>query len=476
MAQLQKFQFDQHIRIERLKPYLKLKPEDFASEEFERTWFETLAESSQTNTLGFFDPTGDLKILVDASGNGVGAILLCNDVPIAMFSRETRTSWRHSSDLEIDGLLKALESFKIWTAGRRVRVLTDNWAAYRITNPKNLGKPVMRRLDRILSENPEIEFIPGKDNVLADLLSRNPYLTRRYKKVHSIKIKPSDDDLWGVHREGHVGVEPVIGILKRRGFSVAKVRPRVREIIDCCGICQRMQRHRPRELFRFSEATNVSDVVGIDFIGPLPAEGRKGANYIVAMVDGLTRFLDARLVKSTSTDVAINALKTWIKEHGHIKTIHCDRGSAFTSSNFRRFCKGNDIVLKTAAGSHQSSNGLVERCIQTYANRLRKLSFSTGQPWQSIWKDAMINYNATPHSVTGHAPQELRYGVIEGRQTMSEAELVEARAAAAEKTRRQREYEQDRRKKRIQEDKNEVGDQVLLHVKDRGNRDKMSMS
>jgi len=88
----------------------------------------------------------------------------------------------------------------------------------------------------------------------------------------------------------------------------------------------------------------------------------------------------------------------------------------------------------------------------------------------------MINYNATPHSVTGHAPQELRYGVIEGRQTMSEAELVEARAAAAEKTRRQREYEQDRRKKRIQEDKIEVGDQVLLYIKDRGNRDKMSMS
>jgi len=131
-----------------------------------------------------------------------------------------------------------------------------------------------------------------------------------------------------------------------------------------------------------------------------------------------------------------------------------------------KFCENHDIVLKITAGSHQSSNGLVERCIQTYANRLRKLSFSTGQSWQSIWKDVRINYNET-HTVSLDAPQ--RSWCIEsstaGCQTMSEAELVEARAAAVKKTKGQREYEQYCRKNNNMEDKIEIGDQVLLYIR-----------
>ena len=93
--------------------------------------------------------------------------------------------------------------------------------------------------------------------------------------------------------------------------------------------------------------------------------------------------------------------------HGLPRKIVMDNGPSFTSNEFKRFVKANGINHVTSAPYHTSTNGLVERAIQTVKRGLRGIQ---GSPIQEKLSKFLFTYLITPYFTTGIAPSELLMG------------------------------------------------------------------
>lgn len=106
VLQINHFQYNQHHLLKDLLSWKKRKSEDFNSKEFEILWNNTIKKISKNCfNLGYCDYNAKLSMLVDSSAHGCGAILFSGQCPVAMFSAPSKEWWRHSTELEIEGLL-----------------------------------------------------------------------------------------------------------------------------------------------------------------------------------------------------------------------------------------------------------------------------------------------------------------------------------------------------------------------------------
>jgi hypothetical protein len=81
-----------------------------------------------SNVLYIFDPARPTQIATDASGSGLGAVLLQGDRPIAYAARSLTAAEKNYSTIEKEllALVFVLRRFHFYTAGRSVGVLTDH--------------------------------------------------------------------------------------------------------------------------------------------------------------------------------------------------------------------------------------------------------------------------------------------------------------------------------------------------------------
>ncbi|GFT34882.1 retrovirus-related Pol polyprotein from transposon opus [Trichonephila clavipes] len=116
------------------------------------------------------------KLFTDASGVGIGAVLQQNQKPIAFASRTLNKAERNYTVTERECLavIWALNKFKTYFGPLPVKVITDHAALTKLTNGKNLSSRMIRWALKLSEFNIEWEHRPGVQNVVADLLSRNP--------------------------------------------------------------------------------------------------------------------------------------------------------------------------------------------------------------------------------------------------------------------------------------------------------------
>ncbi|GFY31011.1 retrovirus-related Pol polyprotein from transposon opus [Trichonephila clavipes] len=116
------------------------------------------------------------KLFTDASGVGIGAVLQQNQKPIAFASRTLNKTERNYTVTERECLavIWALNKFKTYFGPLPVKVITDHAALTKLTNGKNLSSRMIRWALKLSEFNIEWEHRPGVQNVVADLLSRNP--------------------------------------------------------------------------------------------------------------------------------------------------------------------------------------------------------------------------------------------------------------------------------------------------------------
>ncbi|GFW76790.1 retrovirus-related Pol polyprotein from transposon 412 [Trichonephila clavipes] len=116
------------------------------------------------------------NLFTDASGVGIGAVLQQNQKPIAFASRTLNKAERNYTVTERECLavIWALNKFKTYFGPLPVKVITDHAALTKLTNGKNLSSRMIRWALKLSEFNIEWEHRPGVQNVVADLLSRNP--------------------------------------------------------------------------------------------------------------------------------------------------------------------------------------------------------------------------------------------------------------------------------------------------------------
>ncbi|GFW60973.1 transposon Tf2-8 polyprotein [Trichonephila clavipes] len=116
------------------------------------------------------------NLFTDASGVRIGAVLQQNQKPIAFASGTLNKAERNYTVTEKECLavIWALNKFKTYLGPLPVKVITDHAALTKLTNGKNLSSRMIRWALKLSEFNIEWEHRPGVQNVVADLLSRNP--------------------------------------------------------------------------------------------------------------------------------------------------------------------------------------------------------------------------------------------------------------------------------------------------------------
>lgn len=121
-------------------------------------------------------------VYIDACIQDLGAVLCqrsetCDEQVISYASR---TCNKHEEkytayDLEALALDFALKTWRCYWLGPEFTVYTDNYALTYIRNKKEKPSRIQRMLSRIEEYNFVIQHKPGKNNTVADTLSRNPH-------------------------------------------------------------------------------------------------------------------------------------------------------------------------------------------------------------------------------------------------------------------------------------------------------------
>ena len=141
--------------------------------------------------------------------------------------------------------------------------------------------------------------------------------------------------------------------------------------------------------------------VHLDYASPIENK------MILVAVDAYSKWIEAKVVHSSTTQVTIEQLRGLFATHGLPETIVTDNGTCFTSAEFQQFVERNNIQHITSPAYHPSSNGLAERAVQLVKRGLVKLKDGT---METVLSRYLMTYRVTPHSTTGSSPSELLMG------------------------------------------------------------------
>ncbi|XP_053692358.1 uncharacterized protein K02A2.6-like [Sabethes cyaneus] len=159
---------------------------------------------SDVKTLRYYNPKAPLVIECDASCFGLGVAVYQNEGVIGYASRTLTPTERNYAQIEKEllAILFACVRFDQLVVGNpKVTIKTDHKPLINVFRKPLLSAP--RRLQHMLLNlqryNLEIKFVTGKDNVVADTLSRAPFddkeLKKDFKKLNIYKVFHDVEDI-----------------------------------------------------------------------------------------------------------------------------------------------------------------------------------------------------------------------------------------------------------------------------------------
>ncbi|WVZ63316.1 LOW QUALITY PROTEIN: hypothetical protein U9M48_012957 [Paspalum notatum var. saurae] len=123
------------------------------------------------------DVTKPFDVYCDASGSGLGCVLMQDGRVIAYASRQLRKHEANypTHDLELAAVVHALKIWRHYLLGNTCHIYTDHKSLNYILTQPELNMRQRRWLELIKDYDLEIHYHPGKANVVADALSRKAH-------------------------------------------------------------------------------------------------------------------------------------------------------------------------------------------------------------------------------------------------------------------------------------------------------------
>lgn len=413
-------------------------------------------------------PEGRLSLTTDASDHALGAAL--HDVlpdgtsrPLAFFSRRLSSCERNYSvfDKELLAIHAATIKFRSFIEGKHTTVFTDHKPLIFAFRKQSSSSPRQARQLSLLSEYiDDFVHLSGKDNVVADCLSRDiPVTTPEDSSVASIQLDVFDlpeisrlqtaDFCTAMASQYSSGVQtiqvgrfpllcdtgviprPILPLTCRRPIfdqfhnlqhSNWKVTIRLvlarftwpeakRDIKSWCQECQACQqskitRHTKHSPIEISDAPSRFSHVHMDVIGPLPPVSGHPYRYVVTFVDRNTRWCEAQPVSSiTAESIATAFVTAWFSRFGTPLYLTTDRGTQFESELFTHLSQIIGFTRLRTTSYHPQANGKVERFHRT----LKTALVASKHDWLTALPVVLFGYRiAKPES--GFSPFTLLTG------------------------------------------------------------------
>jgi hypothetical protein len=113
-------------------------------------------------------------VYCDASGTGLGCVLMQDNRVIAYASRALRPHEQNypTHDLELAAMVHALKMWRHYLMGTHCNIFTDHKSLKYIFTQADLNMRQRRWLEPIKDYDLEVHYHPGKANVVADALNR----------------------------------------------------------------------------------------------------------------------------------------------------------------------------------------------------------------------------------------------------------------------------------------------------------------
>lgn len=432
--------------------------------------------------LSNFDGESLMIVEVDASPTGVGCVLLQNqqgvEKPVYFASKRLSSAEKNYSQIDKEGLalVFALKRFRYFLLGRHFVARTDHKPLIGLFGK---GKPVpfnansrIQRWALLLSQyDYDLEHKSGKDNVVAEALSRLPLhddfksnVPAEYVKLvesldfdevsfstirDTTKKDPVLNQLMSCLRFGwssetkslladfasvksDLGLHDGVILYRNRVLIPVDLRCKVLEHLHVGhnGINVMKAEARswvwwPRMDQDIEEVTKCCDICFKNFSTTAkPVLSWPSANspwsrvhidyagpldhkYFLVMVDSFSKFLDVHVTDSITSSATIDLLRKSFCTFGLPEVIVSDNAPYFVSQEMNQFFKKNGIRHVTPAPYNPSSNGLAERAVRVLKEGLRK--FSHGNIKTRICR-LLYNQRKTIHSGTGKSPAQLMFG------------------------------------------------------------------
>lgn len=146
----------------------------FWSAEAEAAFIALKNAMTATPTLAVPNFNEPFIITTDASNTGIGAVLSQNDQPIAFMSRalsSSKQSWSTYAK-EMLAILQAIRTWRPYILGRKFIIQTDQRSLKYLVEQRIVTPEQQNWVSKLLGYDYEIVYKPGKENHVADALSR----------------------------------------------------------------------------------------------------------------------------------------------------------------------------------------------------------------------------------------------------------------------------------------------------------------
>jgi hypothetical protein len=282
---------------------------------------------------------------------------------------------------------------------------------------------------RFRSYDFNLEHIPGKQNVVADGLSR--LMVQEYKNELLNILREGEEEIpenkinliEAVHNSvtGHSGVERTLQKLKKSLESHAVysrglkgMRKHVKDFVDSCPTCQKNSVIQPTiESEKFTtHSYEPFERINIDTIGPIAKKDMYGNEFILCIRDTFSRFTVLYPMKSTEAKCVAQNLLLFIGTFGCPKQILSDNGSEFVNNLIEELCKLIEVEhIKTIAYSKEE-NSIVERGNKEVQRFLKDIIFDKRifEEWSVYLPLIQRIINASENESTGFTPAEIVFG------------------------------------------------------------------
>ena len=144
----------------------------------------------------------------------------------------------------------------------------------------------------------------------------------------------------------------------------------------------------------------------VDHLGPLETTSKQ-YKHIFAIIDAFTKFCWLHPTKSTTSKEAIAKLNAQSLVFGNPFQIVSDRGTAFTSDEFRAYCEAEEIKHVTITTGLPRANGQVERLDSIIVSVLSKLCVDDPSKWYRHIERVQRIINSTYCRSTNTTPLQL---------------------------------------------------------------------
>jgi hypothetical protein len=150
---------------------------------------------------------------------------------------------------------------------------------------------------------------------------------------------------------------------------------------------------------------------GMDMIGKISPPSSKGHQFILAITDYFTKWVEAVPMKSvTSRDVIQFVKEHVIHRFGIPQTITTDGGSVFISEEFKKFAVDMGIKLIRSSPYYAQANGQAEASNQSLIKLIKRKIDEYPRRWHEVLSEALWAYRISCHGAIKTSPYHLVYG------------------------------------------------------------------